>query len=179
VEPSLNAVENSRSDIRANTIVGFMKHNLVAKNSQDFVAMFHVMDHLSDPLDTLRACVDALKPGGTMLVAVHDVNSWSAKLLRSRSPIFDVEHTYLFSKSTGKMILEQAGLEDVKVSSYRNFYSLAYLVHLSPLPKRWTLLILNGFFRPLMTKVVLGVSLGNIWISGRKPHPNKLPYSTD
>lgn len=173
VEPSLNAVENSRPDIRSKTFLGFMKHDLVPDNSQNFIAMFHVMDHLSDPLETLRACVNALMPGGTLLVAVHDVESWSAKFLRSKSPIFDVEHTYLFSKSTGKLLFELAGLMDVKTSSYRNSYSLAYLVQLLPLPRRLKLQILNGFLQPLLRKVILGVNLGNIWISGRKPEPKK------
>ncbi len=172
VEPSIQAVNKSRPDIRKNTIVGIMREGLVKKDSQDFIAMFHVMDHLPDPLETLRACVLALKPGGTLVVAVHDVNSWSARLLRSRSPIIDVEHTYLFSKSTAQRIFKISGLVNVKSHSYSNNYSLAYLLHLIPFPKKSKAWILHSAFGRTLQKVRVSLKLGNIWIAGSKPKDN-------
>ena len=169
VEPSIEAVAASRADIRQNTIVDMMKPGLVPDNSHQVVGMFHVMDHLPDPLETVKLCVSALKPGGTFVVAVHNFNSWSSRLLRAKSPIVDVEHTFLFTKSTAKKLFEAAGLVNIKTGSYRNLYSLAYLVHLIPIPSRLKLAILNSGLGRLLQKVKVSVPLGNMWASGQKP----------
>lgn len=169
VEPSIEAVAASRPDIRQNTIVDMMKPGLVPDNSHDAVGMFHVMDHLPDPLETVKLCVSALKPGGTFVVAVHNFNSWSSRLLRAKSPIVDVEHTFLYTKSTAKKLFEAAGLVNIKTGSYRNLYSLAYLVHLIPIPSRLKLAILNSGLGRLLQKVKVSVPLGNMWASGQKP----------
>jgi SAM-dependent methyltransferase len=168
VEPSIQAVNKSRPDIRNKTIVGVMESGLVESDSQDLVAMFHVMDHLPEPLETLRSCVEALKPGGTLVVAVHNINSWSARLLRSKSPIIDIEHTYLYSRSTGEHLFTMAGLTDIKSHSYRNHHSVAYLLHLTPFPKKPKEWILNSFLGRICQKLQVSVPLGNIWISGKK-----------
>lgn len=175
VEPSIQAVNKSRPDIRKNTIVGVMEPGLVENESQDFVAMFHVMDHLSEPLETVKACMLALKPGGTLVVAVHNINSWSARLLRSRSPIIDVEHTYLYSRSTAKHIFKTAGLVNIKSHSYSNHYSLAYLLHLTPFPQKPKAWILNSAIGRIFQKVQVSLQLGNMWISGKKPEDGSSP----
>ena len=169
VEPSIDAVNKSRPDIRKNTVISVMESGLVESNSQDLVAMFHVMDHLPEPLETLRSCVETLKPGGTLVVAVHNINSWSARLLRSKSPIIDIEHTYLYSRSTGEHLFTLAGLTDIKSHSYRNHYSVAYLLHLTPFPKKPKEWLLNSFLGRICRKLQVSVPLGNIWISGKKP----------
>lgn len=170
VEPSIEAVAASRPDIRANTITDMMHPGLIPDNSHDVVAMFHVMDHLPNPLETVRACTQALRPGGTFVVAVHNFNSWSSKLMKEKSPIVDVEHTYLYSKRTVEKLFKQAGLVNVKTGTYRNFYSLAYLVHLVPMPNRLKLTLLRGRFAKFLQKVKVSVPLGNMWASGQKPN---------
>lgn len=169
VEPSLEAVAASRSDIRQNTIIDMMKPDLVPNNSFNVVTMFHVMDHLPDPLETVRLCVSALKPGGTFVVAVHNFNSWSSHLLRSKSPIVDVEHTFLFTKNTAKKLFEAAGLINVRTGSYKNLYSMAYLLHLIPIPSRLKLAILRSRLGRTLNKVKILIPLGNMWASGQKP----------
>jgi len=169
VEPSIEAVAASRSDIKENTIIDMMRPGLIPDNSHDVVAMFHVMDHLPDPLDTVKTCVAALKPGGTFVVAVHNFNSWSSRLLKEKSPIVDVEHTFLYSKKTASRLFAAAGLVNVKTGSYRNLYSLAYLVHLIPLPNRLKLGILNSALSKPLQKIKVSVPLGNMWVSGQKP----------
>jgi 2-polyprenyl-3-methyl-5-hydroxy-6-metoxy-1,4-benzoquinol methylase len=169
VEPSIEAVAASRPDIRSNTITDMMRPGLIPDHSHDVVAMFHVMDHLPDPLETVRACAQALRPGGTIVVAVHNFNSWSSKLLKEKSPIVDVEHTYLYSKKTVEALFKQAGLVNIKTGTYRNLYSLAYLIHLVPIPNRLKLALLKGRFATILQKVKVSVPLGNMWASGQKP----------
>lgn len=169
VEPSIEAVNASRPDIKQNTIIDMMRPGLIPDNSHNVVAMFHVMDHLPDPLGTVQVCASALKSGGTFVVAVHNFNSWSSKLLRRKSPIVDVEHTFLYTKKTVAELFKTAGLVNIRTGSYRNLYSLSYLVHLIPLPNRVKLGILNSGLGRILQKVKISVPLGNMWASGEKP----------
>jgi 2-polyprenyl-3-methyl-5-hydroxy-6-metoxy-1,4-benzoquinol methylase len=168
VEPSIEAVAASRVDIKENTIIDMMRPGLIPDNCHDVVAMFHVMDHLPDPLDTVKTCVASLKPGGTFVVAVHNFNSWSSRLLKEKSPIVDVEHTFLYTKKTASRLFAAAGLVNVRTGHYRNLYSLAYLVHLIPLPSRLKHAILNGALAKPLQKIKVSVPLGNMWVSGQK-----------
>lgn len=168
VEPSVQAVAASRSDIKPTMIIDMMKPGIIPNNSYDVVAMFHVLDHLPDSLATVFNCIAALKPGGTFVVAVHDEKSWSAWLMKEKSPIVDVEHTYLYSELTARKLFERAGLINIKSGAYWNFYSLAYLVHLIPISRALKTKVLDSRVGPLLAKIKIAALLGNIWISGQK-----------
>jgi hypothetical protein len=89
--------------------------------------------------------------------------------LKNRSPIFDVEHTYLYSKKTMLKLLEQAGFESVQVKHYKNSYSLAYLLHLVPISRNVRKRILSSTFGDWLSKVRVTVPLGNMWAVATKP----------
>jgi 2-polyprenyl-3-methyl-5-hydroxy-6-metoxy-1,4-benzoquinol methylase len=168
VEPSTHAIASAREDIRPSMIASPMVPGLVESNSVDVGAMFHVLDHLVDPKETLTNCLDAIKTGGIMVVAVHNEKSWSARLFGRRSPIFDVEHTYLYSKKTLKGILEKSGFEVVLVKGYKNRYSLRYLVHLTPMPPRLKKALLSSRLWSHALNLRFWIPLGNIMAVGIK-----------
>jgi SAM-dependent methyltransferase len=168
VEPSIGAITAARDDIKPHMIASIMKENLVPDNSFDVVAMFHTLDHLPDPVDTLKLAYKSLKVGGVIVVAIHNESSWSAKLLRERSPIIDVEHTHLYSKKTAELIFTKSGFANVKSGSYKNYYSLAYLIHLIPIPSTLKKFILNSWFGGFMRRLKVRVCLGNMYVIGSK-----------
>jgi len=168
VEPSVRAVESASSNVKPFMIVSMFKRGVVPSDNFDCAAMFHVMDHLPSPLETLEDIHDALKPGGVVVIAVHNVESWSAKLFKSRSPIFDVEHTYLFSKKTGENLLLKAGFTNVKTRPYWNVYSVKYLFQLLPIPRSLKIGIIHGFVGKILSLISLPVPLGNIVLVGTK-----------
>jgi SAM-dependent methyltransferase len=169
IEPSIDAVEKTRADIRPRVKIGLMGPGSFANETFDVVTMFHVMDHLPEPLETIQSCLKALKSSGILLVAVHDERSWSSRIFKSKSPIFDIEHTYLFSKKTAVKIFKKAGYVDVRAWSYSNHYSLAYLIQLTPLPDTLKKNLLTGKTKHLLSKVQIKVPLGNIFVLGIKP----------
>jgi SAM-dependent methyltransferase len=169
IEPSIDAISRSRKDVRQNLILGLMNPELVLGKKFDLVVMFHVLDHLENPRATISDCANQLKPGGAFLVAVHNVRSLSSRIMRSRSPIIDVEHTYLYSKKTAKLLFEKAGLIDVRSSGYSNKYSLAYLVRLLPIPISIKRYILNSKPLGYILRITLTLPLGNIWVIGFMP----------
>lgn len=169
VEPSYAAVSAAREDIKPFLITSMMSSSVLPNNSFQIGAMFHTLDHLQDPIQTLNDCLGILESGGTLVVAVHNERSWSARLLGERSPIIDVEHTYLYSLKTGIRIFEKAGFVNVQSGSYSNFYSLAYILHLLPISRRFKKLVLRSWVGNLLSKIKIVVPLGNMWIAGVKP----------
>lgn len=169
VEPSEAAIAAAREDIRPHLIASMMSDSVLPKNSFQMGVMFHTLDHLSNPLQTLSDCFDALESGGTFLVAVHNERSWTARLMREKSPIIDVEHTYLYSLKTGICIFEKVGFQNVRSGSNKNNYSLAYILHLLPISQTLRKFILDSWLGNLLTKIKIKLPLGNIWISGIKP----------
>lgn len=168
VEPSTRAVESASSQVKPFMIVSMFKRGVVSSESFDCAAMFHVLDHLPSPLETLQEIHNALKPGGVVVIAVHDVRSWSARVFKSRSPIFDVEHTYLFSKESGTRILQKAGFSSVTADAYWNTYSLKYLIQLLPIHRGLKLMILKGRVGKLLSAISFPVPLGNMVLIGSK-----------
>ena len=88
------------------------------------------------PAAVLEACRAALRPGGLILCLNHNVESVSAHLMRERSPIIDIEHTYLYSPATMRRIFKAGGFKVLRQGSVSNKYSLGYITHLVPLPRR-------------------------------------------
>jgi len=169
VEPSYAAISAARDDVRPFLIASMMSDSVLPKNTFQVGTMFHTLDHLQDPIQTLRNCLDALESGGTFVVAVHNERSWSARLLGERSPIIDVEHTYLYSLSTGIQLFEKAGFKNVRSGAYNNHYSLAYILHLLPISRNFRKFVLGSWVGKLLSKIRIVVPLGNMWIAGNKP----------
>jgi SAM-dependent methyltransferase len=170
VEPSHDAIARAPERVRDHMIADIMRPGLVPDNSVDVVAIFHTLDHLSDPVGVLQSCLAALKPGGVIVCAVHDERAVSARVMREKSPIFDVEHMYLFSKRTGPAMLRKAGFERARASSYVNKYSMSYLFHLLPMPRRAKDALLASSLNRVAARLKLRLPLGNIMLVGVKPN---------
>lgn len=99
------------------------------------ICCFHVIDHLYRPDLFLEECRKLLKPGGLFLCVCHDVESWSAKLLGEHSPIFDIEHVYLFSEKTLPALFELQHFSKKSLGQLKNRYPLFYWMQSLPLLK--------------------------------------------
>lgn len=164
VEPSRAAAEKASGNIRPCITCEVMRPGLFTPESYDMVCMFQVFDHFPDPRAVLSACHEALRPGGLVLAINHNVEAMSARLLGERSPIFDIEHTFLWSAGTMARIFRAAGFEVLKSGSVFNRFSLAYLAHLSPVPaalKRTTLACLEATG---LARLPLSLPLGNLFL---------------
>jgi SAM-dependent methyltransferase len=146
-----------------------MRRGLFVGEEFDAVCMFQVLDHLPDPNEVLAACMEVLRPGGVLLCLNHNIEAISARLLRERSPIVDVEHTYLYSPSTMKLILEKNGYRVVELGSARNVVSIEYLNHLMPLPRQVKSLVAAVSRRTGVSHMTVRAPLGNLYAIAQKP----------
>ena len=168
VEPSTEAINAARADIKPHMIPSMMKAGVLADNSFEVGTMFHTLDHLTDPVSTLKDCADALQKGGVFVVAIHNERSWSARLMGERSPIIDVEHTHLYTRKSGEALFKKIGFIDVRSGAYNNHYSLAYILHLIPISRTFRKRVLESPIGTLLSKIKVVVPLGNMWVAGTK-----------
>ena len=132
VEPSRDAVANAHPDIARRIVNGPLEPGLFPGGSFDVVCLFQVLDHLPRPVETLSVCLTLLRPGGRVIAFNHNIEAVSARLLGERSPIIDVEHTFLFSPDTAYRLLEKVGFSQIAVGTVLNRYSVSYLAGLVP-----------------------------------------------
>ncbi len=117
----------------------------------------------------LTECFDILRPGGHILALNHNVSAWSARMLGERSPIVDIEHTYLYSPETMRRLFAKAGFVAAQVRSVRNTYSLSYLAQLVPFPPTLKRRLLPRLRAGRAGGVTVTVPLGNLCLIARKP----------
>ena len=169
VEPSADAVAQALPSVRDGIVVDVMRAGLFEDASFDAICLFQVLDHLPDPAAVLRESLRLLRPGGLVLCLNHDVGAVSARLLRERSPIVDIEHTYLFSRATIGQLFEKQGYRVLACSGVRNTYSLRYLAHLLPLPGRVKAGVASVLDGLRLGSRRLTVRLGNLYVVAQRP----------
>ncbi|HYM54578.1 MAG TPA: methyltransferase domain-containing protein, partial [Solirubrobacteraceae bacterium] len=163
------AVAKAPPELDGAIVQDVMRGGLFAPESFDAVCLFQVLDHISNPVDLLEECLTVLRGGGHILALNHNVSAWSARMLGERSPIVDIEHTYLYSPATMRNIFAKAGFADARVRSVRNTYSLAYLARLAPLPVAIKSRLLPALHTGPAGRMRVTVPLGNLCLIARKP----------
>jgi len=86
----------------------------------DAVWILHTVEHLADPCAALRQAVDALAPGGVLIVTTPNGASLECRLL---GPLWEwwtpPGHLTLLSPRGARLLLERAGLEIVSIETRR------------------------------------------------------------
>lgn len=168
IEPSKDAVRNLVSGVYKKNIIGnIFKKGQFKKDFFDVICFFQVFDHLLNPNNFLTNCNYILKPGGYILAIMHNVDSLQARILGERSPIFDIQHIYLFNKKNIRRIFENNSFIVEKVISSTTIYSLGYWIKMFPLIKFIRQFVINHENWPLF-KLIIPFKVGNILIIARK-----------
>lgn len=79
LDSSEAAVESVRRDLHLEAHTGTLPHTDLEPGSFDAITMWHSLEHVHDPLDTLRSAFRLLAPGGLLLVACPNRESLPAK----------------------------------------------------------------------------------------------------
>ncbi len=160
-EPSKEAVSKADKEIGKKIVNKPFTAKLFKPSSFDFIFFLQTLDHIPDPNKFLSECRKILKPGGYILSFHHNVESFSARLLGERSPIFDIEHTHLYSFATTQAIFTKEKMNVVRIYSPLNTLSIAHFMWLLPIPPK-----LKQFSTIL--RLSFTIPLGNICIIARK-----------
>lgn len=76
----------------------------------DAVVMLDVIEHLTDPMATVKKLYDAMNPGGIILVVTGNHDSKLSKIMKENWRLMTPpQHTFFFSKTTLSTVIEKAG----------------------------------------------------------------------
>ena len=93
------------------------------------VFMCDFIEHVRNPLETLRKAVRWLQPGGQLVLTTPDVGSLSCRLMARRWPNFKAEHLYYFNRQNLPMLLQQVGLSVHSIECARKALDFEYVHH--------------------------------------------------
>ena len=163
--PLAAAAPSVRNSIRPEPF----RAGVLPDESFTLISCMQTIEHVLDPLEVCRDAVRALAPGGAVLIACHDRRALSARVLRQRSPIFDIEHVQLFSHRSIRALLLRAGLESIEVRPLSNRYPIRYWLQLAPLPERLEAALGRLLAAGRLVDRPVSLRVGNLVAVGYKP----------
>ena len=169
VEPSAAPIAAAKPEIRTHIRHGFFLAEDFLAESFSLVTCFQTIEHVPEPLEICRGAFRLLKPGGALLIVCHNRRAVSAKVLGTKSPIFDIEHLQLFSPDSSRRLLAAAGFDKIQVKPIWNRYPLHYWLKLAPIPRAAKLGLIRGLKRARIGYLPISVLAGNQLAVGYKP----------
>lgn len=114
--------------------LGYNVHSLVKdvkENDFDIVTMFHVLEHLTDPLGTLGAIRQRMAKGGKLIVEVPHAKDFLLEFLdleAFKAFTFWSEHLILHTRESLNKFLEATGFTNISIQGFQR-YPLANHLH--------------------------------------------------
>jgi len=122
VETSSYASEYARAQFGLNVYTGTLAEAGLAAATFDLVSFWDVIEHLRDPLETLRLSNRLLQRGGLLIISTGDISGATARLYGRRWALLAPPgHLFYFSRKTLAAMLRQAGFEPVAWQSDGTF----------------------------------------------------------
>jgi SAM-dependent methyltransferase len=146
VEPSGFAAQQARAATEARVQVGDLAAAAYPTGFFDVVTAFDVVEHLADPLATLRELKRILRPGGVLVIETGDIGSLSARFAGGHwYYVLLPGHLCFFSRGTLAAALTKAGFADVESQrTHHGQLNLSYLAGYSRASARHMLLGIGG-----------------------------------
>jgi SAM-dependent methyltransferase len=125
------------------------------------ITLWDVLEHVVSPPDFLRLCAGLLKPRGVVIAKVPDLDSWHARLMGNKWPLFLPEHLGYFTKRSVTVSADKAGLRVVCFGRSAVTFSLGYILlragqHGVPMAQACHRAIGDGFLGTLPISIRLG-----------------------
>ena len=121
------AKENFNIDIFVGSLEDYIKEN----QEFDVITSFHLLEHLSNPLETIKIMNSILKPGGILMIEVpNQFNDLFTKLslpyqkYKAKQSNPTIVHTYFFNVKILTYMIRQNGFEIIKINTWRKGYPI-------------------------------------------------------
>jgi len=168
VEPSVDAAKKASRGIRKRIKIDVFRPGLFPKSYFDIICFFQTLDHIINPNLFLKTCFEILKNNGVVLCVTHNSKSFLNKVLGEKSPIFDIEHIYLFDKKTLIKLFEKNKFSVLDVFDIANDYSLNYWIKIFPLGRRIRNLLEKIISFLSLDRKIIKLKAGNIGLIAQK-----------
>lgn len=129
IELSESAVAYARAIYGLDVHHGTLENAELPEESFDIITMWHVLEHLPDPVEALQRVARALSPGGLLLAAVPNFASIEARIFGRRWYSLDApRHLYHFTPRTLVAALDVAGLKPRRIIHSPSTAGLVYSI---------------------------------------------------
>jgi len=129
LEPGAEAARRGAEEYGLSIINGVLGQASLPDAAFDAATLWHVLEHMPDPVGALRALYGSIKPGGLLFVAVPDFGGWQSKTFREGWFGIDApRHLTHFTKVTLGAALTKAGFETLAFYQGGPRYETAMLV---------------------------------------------------
>jgi 2-polyprenyl-3-methyl-5-hydroxy-6-metoxy-1,4-benzoquinol methylase len=112
-----------------------IKKNVAGLDGEyDVILMFHVMEHLPNPVEILKQLGKRLSPKGIIYAEVPNVNDALVSLYNvdeAKKFLFFTDHLQYFSRQSLSMLVKQAGLKEMGIWGHNRFNLANHLYWLS------------------------------------------------
>ena len=117
LEFSETSARHARDELRLPVFVGDFLRSSYADGSFDTVVLWHVLEHVPDPVATIRRTRQILKPGGLLVIAVPNFESLQARFAGRHWFHLDVpRHYHHFGLTLLSRLLTSNGFSILDVS---------------------------------------------------------------
>ena len=121
LDAAVGTVRRIQNDLGLNALAGDLPHPELQPGTFDVVTMWHSLEHLSEPLETLREAYRLLVPGGKLIVACPNIDSWSFRRFGTHWYGLDVpRHLTHFTPTTLRLMMHTAGFRASVLKSIRH-----------------------------------------------------------
>ena len=112
IEISPKEAEIARKKYGDSIFTGIIEDYAGREGFFDVIALQDVLDHCIAPMRVMRACHHMLKPGGLIIVKVHDISCLYARITgKSFYAILPPFHLFYFGKKPLAWMLEKTGFQ--------------------------------------------------------------------
>ena len=131
-DPSSYALSRATSTMKQYLSQATIETASYPKNSFDVITLTDIIEHVQDPIASMRKLRRFLKKNGLIVIATGDTQSVAAKLLGKHWTFYiPPQHLFFLSKDNLTTMLNQTGFAPVTWFRVGKWLSLDYILHLA------------------------------------------------
>jgi SAM-dependent methyltransferase len=166
LEPTVNYVNYARQELGQNVVLGILGDGDFREHSFDAVCLFHVFEHLPEPRLGLAEIRRVIKPGGTLVIEVPNVDNWWFRLLGKNWRQFQIGHHYYYSPKTLTSLLNKTAFEVNLIESVGKRMSLDYAAsRVSRYSAGFARVMAGLFHRLRISQVEININMSDILLA--------------
>jgi SAM-dependent methyltransferase len=128
LEYSPHAVATANARLSREAVqVGSLDTAHLPADAYDVAAAFDVIEHLRDPVSSIRSIYSSLRPNGILAIATPSLDSWSRRLLGSYWMEYKPEHLTYFGRRSLRRFLQDLGFTSIEFAPNYKVLSLDYI----------------------------------------------------
>ena len=121
----------------------------------DVIAMSDLLEHVRDPIKTLRTARRLLKKDGIIMIMTPDMDSLSRKVMQGKWTHYKAEHFFYFNRRSMNYLADQSGFASEYFETAKKSMNLEYIYTQFKAYPHWLLSPVSGLLHRLLPRALL------------------------